>query len=282
MFEYFSFRKLRRQLIYSFVAATVAIALSSIPFQPSYANSWLDLIFQGVQIIQISNLSDSQEVKIGQQIDGQLVKSGQVKLSNNPKLNSYLDRLGQRLVKSSDRANIPYTFQVVNDKSINAFATMGGFVYINTGLMAEADNEAELASVVAHEIGHIVARHSVKQMRQAAISQGLLSAAGLDESTIVKLGVQLAVNLPNSREDELEADRLGLTNLQRAGYAPSAMVAFLEKLLKKGGSVPSFLSTHPATSDRIANLKQSIDAETANEGDGLDSRAYRSQVSSAL
>ncbi|MEO1467244.1 MAG: M48 family metallopeptidase, partial [Cyanobacteria bacterium J06633_1] len=182
--------------------------------------------------------------------------------------------------KTSQRPNIPYTFQVVNDNSINAFATMGGYVYINKGLIAAADNEAELASVIGHEIGHIAGRHGIEQMRDRALAQGLLSAAGLDRSSAVQIGVELAVSRPNGRADELEADRFGLVNMTRANYAPAGILGFMQKLLQRGGSTPSFLSTHPATSERITNLKQQIDPVNANRGDGLDSRAYRRRISS--
>ena len=223
-------------------------------------------------------MSDTQEIQLGKQINQELVKEGRIKVSNNARINRYLNRIGQRLAQKSARSNITYTFQVVNDKSINAFATMGGFVYIHTGLMTEADNEAELASVVAHEIGHVSGRHAIEQMRQQALTRGLLSAAGLDEQAAVQIGVQLALNLPNSREDEFEADQLGLANLKRAGYAPSGMVSFMKKLGKKGGSVPTFLSTHPATSDRVAALERAIDPQTANAGDGLNNQAYKNKI----
>jgi len=125
---------------------------------------------------------------VGQQINQQLVQQGQFRPSRNRSLNRYVNEIGQRLAQSSERPDIPYTVQVVDDRAINAFATMGGYVYINTGTILAADNEAELASVIAHEIGHITARHAVTQMRDAALSQGLMSAAGLQESTIVRLG----------------------------------------------------------------------------------------------
>jgi beta-barrel assembly-enhancing protease len=147
--------------------------------------------------------------------------------------------------------------------------------------MARADNEAELASVVAHEIGHIASRHAIEQMREVAISQGLLSAAGLEREALVNIGVQLAVNLPNSRGDEYEADELGLANLRKAGYAPIAMVNFMKKLVNAGGSVPTFLSTHPNAKERVKKLEKAIDPSTATVGDGLDNQAYRSRIASA-
>lgn len=275
------FRQLRKRWVYAVLSVTIAIAIGvGIP-QPSYGQNWMDLIFRGVQVIQLSSVSDEQEVSLGKQINQQLLQQGKIRIFRSSALNSYLNQIGQRLVKTSTRPNIPYTFQVVNDKQINAFATMGGFVYINSGLIAKADNEAELASVVAHEIGHIASRHALEQMREVAISQGLLSAAGLEREALVNIGVQLAVNLPSSRGDEYEADELGLANLRKAGYAPIAMVNFMKKLVNQGGSVPTFLSTHPNARDRVKILEKEIDPKTASVGDGLDNQAYRSRVSAA-
>jgi predicted Zn-dependent protease len=241
----------------------------------------LDLFIQGVQVVQLSSISNRQEVQIGKQINQQLV-SREIRLYRNPEINRYINEIGQRLELQSKRPDIPYTFQVVDDKGINAFATMGGFVYVNRGLIAAADNEAQLASVMAHEIGHIEGRHAIQQMRQAAIAKGLATAAGLNRNTIVNIGVELALQRPNSRKDEFQADQLGLETLKQTGYAPVAMVDFMQKLLKRGGSVPTFLSSHPATSDRINALQQAIDPSRANVGQGLDSIAYKNRVRSLL
>jgi predicted Zn-dependent protease len=273
-------RPYRRRLLYPLVSFVLALSLVvGIP-QATQA-SWFDVILNGIQVIQLSNISDRQEVQIGKQINNELV-GRQVRLYRNSEINRYVNDIGRRLAQESKRSNIPYTFQVVNDKSINAFATMGGFVYVNAGLIAAADNEAELASVMAHEIGHIAGRHSIQQMRQAAVAQGVAAAAGLDRNTMVRIGVDLALRRPNSRKDEFEADKLGLDTLARAGYAPSAMVSFMQKLLKAGGSVPTFLSSHPATSDRIEALEREIDSQRANAGDGLDTNAYRSKIRALL
>jgi predicted Zn-dependent protease len=153
---------------------------------------------------------------------------------------------------------------------------------VHTGLIKLASNEAELASVMAHEIGHIVGRHSIKRMRNAAIKQGLLNAAGLDQRTWVQIGVKLVYDLPYSRRDELEADQLGLKNLKGSGYAPSAMVSFMRKLMEQGGSTPAILSTHPSSALRVQKLQESIDPRTANRGDGLDNRAYRNRINALL
>ncbi|PZV16291.1 MAG: peptidase [Leptolyngbya sp.] len=269
-------RKLRR---WGYFGISIAIAIALTVGQPMMAQaiSWGDLILRGIQVVQLSSLSDRQEVEIGQQINQQLTR-GQVRILQNPQVNQYVDQIGQRLAASSTRPNIPYRFQVVDDRGVNAFATMGGFVYINRGLLTLASNEAELASVMAHEIGHIAGRHSVAQMRKMAVASGLIGAAGLDRNAAVNIGVDLAYRRPNSRQDEYAADEMGLQTLAKTGYAQSAMVSFMSKLLQ-ARSVPTFLSTHPATSERIGRLQQSINPANSY-GDGLDSVAYRNRLRS--
>jgi beta-barrel assembly-enhancing protease len=273
-----------RRWFYILLSAIVALSVIIATPQSSRAGSWFDLILRGVQIIQLSDMSDSQELETGKQINDEIIGNGDIKLYKNADLNKYLDRIGQNIAANSDRTDIPYIFQIVNDSSINAFAIMGGYVYINTGLMTAAENEAELASVVAHEVAHISSRHSVEQVRQQAISQGILSAAGLEQSQVVQIGVSVALDLPNSRGDELEADAKGLDSLKKTGYAPLGMLSFMRKLQKEAGdsSVPTILSTHPATKDRIAALEEQIDPQTANVGDGLNKEAYRSKIKALL
>lgn len=278
MFNQFSTlsRGLHRRWKYGLLSVLMACSLILATPHPSQAVSLFDLLLRGVQIIQLSTLSDRQEVAIGKQINDQLA-AREINLYTDRSLNRYIDEIGQRLVPYSARPTLPYTFQVVEDSKINAFATMGGYVYVTTGLIKTAENEAQLASVIAHEIGHIAGRHAVEQMRESAIAQGLISAAGVDRNAAVNIGVELALRRPNSRQDEFEADQQGLVSLQEAGYAPGAMVKFMEKLLNQP-SLPSFLSTHPAVSDRIRGLNQTIDPATANSGIGLDNAAYRSRI----
>jgi len=283
MLNLFSFflRRYRRRFLYPLLSLVLTLSIIVGSSQVARAIPWFDLIFQGIQVVQLSNISDRQEVQIGKQINQQLV-SREIRVYRNPEINRYINEIGQRLELQSKRPNIPYTFQVVDDKGINAFATMGGFVYINRGLIASADNEAQLASVMAHEIGHIEGRHAIQQMRQTAIARGLATAAGLNSNTLVNIGVELALQRPNGRKDEFQADQLGLETLTQTGYAPSGMVGFMEKLLKKGASVPSFLSTHPATSERITALQQAINPARANVGEGLDSVAYKNRIRALL
>jgi beta-barrel assembly-enhancing protease len=269
---------LQRRWLYSslwiFTVATIVVGQPQI----SQAAEWWQLLIQGAQIVQLSNMSDAQEVSLGEQTNQSI--SRQVKISQNQALTGYVNQIGQRLALNSARPNIKYTFQVVDDDSINAFATMGGFVYVNTGLMKAADNEAQLAGVIGHEIGHISGRHSLKQVRQAAIAQGISSIAGVDRDQIVQIGVQVALTLPNSRQDEYDADRRGLTTMIQSGYAPSAMPEFMKKLIRGGASAPEFLSSHPAVTERVANLQRIIPAAYRNRTDGLNASTYKQNLRS--
>ncbi|BAQ65175.1 M48 family metallopeptidase [Geminocystis sp. NIES-3709] len=270
--------KIKRKILYPFISFTLALTLILTNVKVSNAVPWGELIFRGIQAIQISNLSDQQEVEFGNQIRQQLLSQNKIQLYRNEELYRYVNKIGRRLVAVSTRSNLPYRFEIVNNPQVNAFATMGGFVYLHTGLITTASNEAELASVMAHEIGHVVGRHSQKQMRQQAITQGLLTAAGLDKASVVQLGVTLALNLPYSRQDEFEADALGLEMLTSAGYAPGAMVDFMQKLGKSGGRVPTLLSTHPAGIDRAIALGQKIPRNMAYQGEGLDEEEYQYKI----
>ncbi|MGJ5675934.1 MAG: M48 family metallopeptidase [Nostochopsis sp.] len=277
---YIYYTVFRRRLFYPLISVLVALSVCLSSALPSQAFDWGSLIYQGVQALQLSNMSDRQEVDIGKQINQQLL-DGDARLYRDPNINRYVQQIGQRLVANSDRPNLPFTFQVVDDDKINAFATLGGFVYLNTGLIETAENEAELASVIAHEIGHIGGRHLVKQMRQKALEEGLLTAAGLDRNRAIQIGYQLARNLPGSRKNEFDADERGLRTLTRTGYSQTAMVSFMQKLVKKG-SGPTFLSTHPATSDRINSIKKAINTQPSNGNDGLDNSTYRTYIQALL
>lgn len=286
------FWKAKKRLMYGIMGFVMALTFAfGIP-QLAYSFSLWDLLIPAIQIFQLSNLSDSQEVDLGKQINQEIAR--EVTISNNRQLTNYVNQIGQKLAKTSNRSNIPYVFQVVEDNEINAFATMGGYVYIQTGLMKAAKNEAELASVMGHEISHIVAKHAVKQMKDQALTQGLLTAAGLDQSAAVQIGVQLALSLPHSRDDELEADQLGLDNLTKACYNPSGMVSFMRTLEQaSNGGVPTFLSTHPSPTNRVSLLQQRINNNNQlpeitsyiqrncqGQSNGLDQQIYLNKLRS--
>jgi len=269
----------QRRWLSASLAFVMSLGLVVTLAPPSRAIPWFDVLMRGIQVIQLSNMSDQQEVSIGQQINGQVLQ--QYRIVNDPALSSYVTEIGQRLVAQSDRPKLPFTFQVVADNNVNAFATMGGFVYVNTGLMKAADNEAQLASVIGHEIGHVTGRHLVNQLRQMTIAQGIASVAGVDRDRLVQIGVELALRRPRSRQDELDADKRGLQMITQSGYAPSAMPAFMQKLVSSS-AVPSFLSTHPAAPERISLLNRNIDQSRANVGTGLDGSAYKTRIRSIL
>ena len=272
-------QQIRRRWSYGLLSLIFAIGVGVATPRPGQAFSLVDLIFNGIQYVQLSNMSDRQEIQLGGRINQQLVNH-EFRLSRNSRVNGYVNDIGQRLVPASDRPNIPYHFQVVNDDQINAFATMGGYVYVTTGLIKEASNEAELAGVIGHEVGHIAGRHAVNQMRDAALAQGIAGALGVRQDVLVNLGVELALRLPASRGDEYNADERGFNTLGRAGYAQAGLVTFMQKLVGRG-SAPTILSTHPAASDRVARLQEMLDSSAATSANaGLDGAAYRSRISS--
>lgn len=273
------FRKPFRRLTYGLMALLTAVGIGLATPAPSQAGIF-DLIFQGVQYIQLANLSDQDEVNLGRQIDQQLKAQGLPIYNQNPDIVAYVNTIGQRLAQNSSRPQIPYTFQVVRDDSINAFATMGGFVYIHTGLIEAADNEAELAGVMAHEIGHIGGRHAIQQMKDAALANGIAGALGVSQDDLVNLGVALALELPNSRADEYDADQRGFATMGQAGYAQTGFVSFMKKLEAQGGSPPEFFSTHPNPGNRVENLQTMVQqSANPNATDGLDNSAYAARTS---
>lgn len=272
-------RHLYRRGLYAVMALVLAVSLGLATPTPSNAGL-LDLLFHGVRYLQLSNLSEQDEIALGRQIDQQLKAQGVRIYQGNPAINQYVNALGQHLAATSDRPNLPYTFQVVADDGINAFATTGGFVYIQTGLIRAATNEAELAGVMAHEIGHITGRHVINRMQQAALANGIAGALEVRQDALVNLGMQLALDLPNSREAEYDADRRGFVNMGRAGYDTTGFISFMQTLERQGGNPPEFLSSHPNPGNRVNNLQAMHNEGTfaANAGVGTDAAAYQAII----
>jgi len=216
-------------------------------------------------------LSTQEEIALGQQVMANVEKDA--RLYYDPATVQYVQELGRRIAKVSDRQDVVYHFKVIEDhNTVNAFALPGGFIYVYTGLLRFAESEAELASVLAHETGHVAARHSAKHV-SAEIGVSILLSLVLGENPGVAaaLGTQVLKGVGFSRMsqgDEYEADQLGITYLKRAGYDPAALVAFLRKLNAEHGRNPSPLAqlfaTHPLTQDRIARA----DALVAELGPG--------------
>ena len=211
----------------------------------------------GSQFSGINMYSTREELELGYQYSIQLEK--QLNINNDPVLNQYINFLGQRLVKSSNRKNIRYTFKIVNDRSINAFAIPGGYCYVNLGLIDLAESEAELASVISHEIAHVVGEHGMENMTKQQIigfaGAMILGARPTFTEEIISSIIQRGVLTNFSRGAELEADRLGIQQMHKAGFDPVGFESFLNKMhnQEKGesGRFANMLSTHPPTALRI-------------------------------
>jgi predicted Zn-dependent protease len=211
-----------------------------------------------------SSVSLDQEWQLGNQMAAEVEK--QVKLVSDPAANAYLREVGERIHRVTPIADRPFTFRIVDDPSVNAFALPGGHIYINSGLFAQADRANMLAGVVAHEMSHVVARHVIKQMEQAqsinAIGSILL---GQNPGALQSLLAQIVAGgamARFSRADEKQADDMGLEFMTQGGYDPHGMLDMFQKLLSldKGGSssVARFFQDHPGTQDRINDIQNRI------------------------
>ena len=213
-------------------------------------------------------VSDDEEKQLGLQVKQELEQQQHVKYLSDPAVNSYVQGVINRILPSAkkDRPNQNWELHVIDDmKTVNAFATPGGYIYVYSGLLAEAGNEAELAGVLSHESGHVVARHSARQMVDAYGLEAVLGLAlGKNPGLVQQLATGVAAKgamLANSRSDETEADEYGARYASAAGYDPHGLVTFFQKLLKQQGSeskLLTFLSDHPATSDRIQHIEAFI------------------------
>ena len=204
-------------------------------------------------------ISQEKEIAIGNQLAGEFEKTA--RLVEDPVVNEYIDRVGQNKVKHSD-AKVPFHIKVVDTDEVNAFAFPGGFFYVNKGLILAADNEAELAGVMGHEISHVIARHATRRMSKGEYLQFMAIPALFVGGYLAQIGIRNALGLGLNlellgitRESEKEADQLGIQYLWNTGYDPNAFVSFMEKLKEeeksKPGKLASWFRTHPSTDDRI-------------------------------
>ena len=207
------------------------------------------------------------EIALGKQLAQEVERSA--KLIDDPVVTEYVNRVGQNLVRNSD-ARVPFTIKVIDSDEVNAFALPGGFFYVNSGLILRAQEESELAGVMAHEISHVTARHGTKSatrgqiLQLATIPLLLLGPAGLAGYGLYEgLNVALPLTyLKFSRDAEREADFLGLQYMYKAGYDPNAYVTFFERIQaddkRRPGTIAKVFSTHPPTPERIEHAQKEI------------------------
>lgn len=207
------------------------------------------------------------DVKLGKQY-AMMVESS-ARMIQDPVIDEYINRVGQNLVRNSD-AKVPFTIKVIDSDDINAFALPGGFFYVNSGLILAADNEAELAGVMAHEISHVVLRHATREMTRAnyvSLStvplMFVINSWGLYEATNLAMSLALPVTFMKfSRDFEAQADYFGLQYMYKAGYDPQAFISFFEKIKalekQKPGIIAKAFESHPPTPERILKSQEEI------------------------
>src|SRR5258708_3822185 len=209
--------------------------------------------------------SIEKEIALGKQLAQEVER--QAKIVDDPVIAEYVNRIGQNLVRNSD-AKVPFTIKVIDSEEINAFALPGGFFFVNTGILLNADNEAEMAGVMAHEIAHVAARHGTRQastaelVNYASIPLIFLGGwAGYGIRQAMGLGVPMGF-LQFSKAFESEADMLGIECMYKAGYDPGSFVDFFEKVQsqekRKPGTMSKIFSSHPPTEDRIRRSQETI------------------------
>jgi predicted Zn-dependent protease len=216
---------------------------------------------------ELSLVSESQEIEMGKQASQEVAQS--IGLYNDAAVQSYVSDLGKRMAATTERPNLPWEFHVVDDASVNAFALPGGFIYVTRGLMTSINDEAELATVVGHEIGHVTNRHSVQQISKAQLAQLGLGIGSILSSDIARFG-QLAsaglsiLFLKYSRDAENQADQAGFRYALKQDYDVREMSKVFETLDRLsqssgGGKLPEWLATHPNPGNRIKHIEQMLD-----------------------
>jgi predicted Zn-dependent protease len=212
-------------------------------------------------------ISQQQEVQMGQEYAQQI--NAQLPIVQDPELNRYINVLGDSIARLTSRRDLNWQFFIVDAKEVNAFAVPGGFVYVNRGLIERADQMDELAGVLGHEIGHVVRRHTVKQMEKAQGANVGVTLACILTSICNSQAAGAAINIAGgavfarfSRQDEAEADNEGFNNVVRAGISPVGMVTMFQKLLAERRSRPAgveaWFITHPLEEDRITAIQARI------------------------
>ncbi|HEY9855575.1 MAG TPA: M48 family metallopeptidase [Stenomitos sp.] len=255
----------------------------ALAFSVATTSGCVQLIIGGLNILQgLLPVSRDQEIAMGAAAAQQLLSSPQVRLYDNPQVLAYVQRVGMAMVRQSGRTDLPWRFYVVVAPEQNAFALPGGFVFITTGALQAMSNEAELAGVLGHEVGHVAARHGVEQIRRALVARGFLISTLGTSPQAAQIAGQIVAQIVlkgYGREAELEADRLGARYAARAGYDPRQLEAFLQVLAKQG-EPPGWLmplETHPTIADRLQNLDRTIASQNLH-GNELGQDSFRTAM----
>jgi beta-barrel assembly-enhancing protease len=227
-----------------------------------------------------------EEVQMGRQYAAEINR--QLPIVEDAAIHRYINELGNQIARAADPRGLQYQFFVVNSEVINAFAVPGGFIYLNRGLIERAENLSEVAGVLGHEIGHVVARHGVDQMvRMQRAELGVNLAyilLGRQPGTAEQVGLQLGAGAffaAHSREAEREADDLAVQYLTRAGINPMGIVTFFQKLMqdqqRRPGTVEMWFATHPLTQERVENTRAAVEAIPAAQRQNLttNTRAFQ-------
>ncbi|MFC1679550.1 M48 family metalloprotease, partial [Elusimicrobiota bacterium] len=247
---------------------------------------WIDRGKDAVEVAQAFTISDEKEVRIGSQLHPRVLAQmgGEYR---NEKLESYIGRIGRGLAKRSGRSGLPYRFTVVDNSQINAFAIPGGYVYVTRGILGALRDEAELAAVLGHEIGHVVGRHGVEQMRKTILAQKAAKYVGefdvkhLDDRTLTKLTSTFGTLYIKGygRKNEFEADRLGLRMANDEGYHPGGMIGVFQKLQKmhsrkKRNVLDKLMASHPPIEKRIDRAREET-AGLGRRGERVNRKRYQ-------
>jgi beta-barrel assembly-enhancing protease len=244
-------------------------------------------------LVSSCSVSQDQEVAMGQQDAAEV--NAQLPIVTDPDISGYIQSLGESIAKTTSRADLDWHFYVINTKQVNAFALPGGYVYVNRGLIESTDRLDELTGTLGHEIGHVIQRHSVKQMQSAQKANVgvavLCTLTNICHSGIAQAAVQVggtALFARHSRLDELQADSEGVVNVTRAGYDPEGIPDLFQVLLKEREYQPTIVdgwfASHPLEEARIAKAKQQIAAvEPTHSGrfivDTPEFQAFKARVS---
>ncbi len=263
-----------RRLAPLFVVLLLLPLLTACPRNPSTGERQLILV------------SEAQEISMGRQVNDEVART--MGIYGEGGLEEYLEGIGGPMAEGTERPGLPWSFRVADVPEVNAFAAPGGFLFMTRGILAHFDSEAEMAAVLGHEIAHVTARHSAERMSRAQLAQlglGLGSVLSDDVarfSEVLGLGLGILF-LKYSRDDERQADRLGLQYLIAEGYEPTEAVDVFRMLERQsegtGGGPPTWLSTHPSPEDRIENIRAILDTlPAAGEASRVGRDRYLSRI----